>query len=137
LALTYALRGLAFFLLFALPSGSLVYVYAVVLGISWSATTPLTAAIAADIYGRANLGLIFGTMFTTMNLGFGIGAVLDGYIFDATGDYQPALVINGLVGLVAAAAIYLPRCFSARAGTLFDQNPQIVGPQQPQLIAGD
>ena len=137
LALTYALRGLAFFLLFALPSGSLVYVYAMVLGISWSATTPLTAAIAADIYGRANLGLIFGTMYTTMNLGFGVGAVLDGMIFDATGDYQPALVINGLVGLAAAAAIYLPRCFGARAGTLFDQDPQIVGPQQPQLIAGD
>lgn len=137
LALTYALRGLAFFLLFALPTGSLVYVYAIVLGISWSATTPLTAAIAADIYGRANLGLIFGTMYTTMNLGFGVGAVLDGVIFDATGDYQPALVINGLVGLAAAACIYLPRCFSARAGTLFDQNSQVTGPQQPQLIAGD
>lgn len=137
LALTYALRGLAFFLLFALPTGSLVYVYAIVLGISWSATTPLTAAIAADIYGRANLGLIFGTMYTTMNLGFGVGAVLDGVIFDATGDYQPALVINGLVGLAAAACIYLPRCFSARSGTLFDQNSQVTGPQQPQLIAGD
>ncbi len=54
-------------------------------------------------------------MYTTMNLGFGIGAVLDGAIFDATGDYQPALVINGLVGLAAAAAVYLPACFRADA----------------------
>ena len=137
LALTYALRGLAFFLLFALPTGPLVYIYAVVLGISWSATTPLTAAIAADIYGRANLGLIFGTMYTTMNLGFGIGAVLDGVIFDATGDYQPALVFNGLVGLAAAGVIYLPRCFSATAGSLFEQKPLGAAPSQPHLIAGD
>jgi MFS family permease len=137
LALTYALRGLAFFLLFALPTGPLVYVYAIVLGISWSATTPLTAAIAADIYGRVHLGLIFGTMFTTMNLGFGIGAVLDGVIFDATGDYRPALVINGLFGLVAAAMIYLPRCFSANAGTLFDHTSHGADTQQPQLVAGD
>lgn len=137
LALTYALRGLAFFLLFALPTGPLVYVYAVVLGISWSATTPLTAAIAADIYGRANLGLIFGTMFTTMNLGFGIGAVLDGVIFDATGDYQPALVINGLVGLVAAAMIYLPRCFSATSGALFEHKPSVAPGKPAHLIAGD
>ena len=137
LAFTYALRGLAFFLLFALPTGPLVYIYAVVLGISWSATTPLTAAIAADIYGRANLGLIFGTMFTTMNLGFGIGAVLDGFIFDTTGDYQPALVINGLVGLVAAGVIYWPRCFSASADSLYEQTPHGSAPNQPQLIAGD
>ncbi len=137
LALTYALRGLAFFLLFALPTGPLVYLYAIVLGISWSATTPLTAAIAADIYGRVHLGLIFGTMFTTMNLGFGIGAVLDGVIFDATGDYRPALVINGLFGLVAAAMIYLPRCFSANADTLFDHTSHGADTQQPQLVAGD
>lgn len=115
LAMTYALRGLAFFLLFALPTGPLVYIYAIVLGVSWSATTPLTAAICADVYGRANLGLIFGTMFTAMNLGFGIGAFLDGLIYDAAGDYNPALVINGLVGLAAAAAMYLPKCFRAGA----------------------
>jgi MFS family permease len=59
LALTYALRGLAFLLLLLLPSGNLLYVYGLVLGISWTATTPLTAAIAADRYGPKNLGFIF------------------------------------------------------------------------------
>jgi MFS family permease len=107
LALTYALRGVSFFLLYAFGTGPLVYVYAVVLGVSWSATTPLTAAIAADVYGRRNLGVIFGTMFMAMNLGFGIGAFLDGVIFDEIGHYRPALVINGLAGLSAAAVVYL------------------------------
>ena len=107
LALTYALRGVAFVLLYAFGTGPLVYVYAVVLGVSWSATTPLTAAIAADLYGRKNLGVIFATMFTAMNLGFGIGAYLDGVVFDAVGHYRPAIVINGLAGLSAAVAIYL------------------------------
>ncbi len=137
LALTYALRGLAFFLLFALPMGPLVYVYAMVLGISWSATTPLTAAIAADLYGRANLGLIFGTMFTTMNLGFGIGAVLDGAIFDATGDYQPALVINGLVGLSAAVVMYLPKCFRASARSLVESERAAPISGSLMTVAGD
>jgi MFS family permease len=111
LALTYALRGVAFLLLYAFETGPLIYLYAVVLGVSWSATTPLTAAIAADIYGRQNLGVIFGTMFTAMNLGFGIGAYLDGVIFDAVGEYHPAVAINGLAGLSAAVAIYV---FSGR-----------------------
>ncbi|MDP9368962.1 MAG: MFS transporter [Chloroflexota bacterium] len=107
LALTYALRGVSFLLLFLLPAGPPIFVYAIVLGVSWSATTPLTAAIAADRYGRANLGVIFGTMFTFMNLGFGVGAFLDGVIYDATGHYDLALLINAVLGLSAAAAAAL------------------------------
>jgi MFS family permease len=104
LALTYALRGLAFLLLLALPLNNMIFVYGLVLGISWTATTPLTAAIAADRYGPEHLGLIFGSMFTFMNLGFGVGAFLDGVIFELSGGYTAALLINVALGLVAAVA---------------------------------
>ena len=102
LALTYALRGIAFLLLLLLPAGNLIFVYGLVLGISWTATTPLTAAIAADRYGAKHLGLIFGSLFTFMNLGFGLGAFLDGVIFELSGGYSAALLINVGLGLVAA-----------------------------------
>ena len=102
LALTYALRGGAFLLLLLLPSGNLLYVYAIVLGISWTATTPLTAAIAADRYGPKHLGLIFGSLFTFMNLGFGVGSLLGGVIFEASGGYQAALIVNVALGVAAA-----------------------------------
>lgn len=105
LALTYALRGLAFLLLLVLPAGNLLYVYGLVLGISWTATTPLTAAIAADRYGPRSLGLIFGSMFTFMNLGTGIGALLDGVIFESTGGYDVALASNVVLGVAAALAV--------------------------------
>jgi MFS family permease len=107
LALTYAMRGIAFLLLLLLPAGSLLYVYGMVLGISWTATTPLTAAIAADRYGPKNLGLIFGTMFTFMNLGFGVGSFLDGVIYDFTGHYNSALLINVVLGVLAAIGVAL------------------------------
>ena len=99
LALTYALRGLAFLLLLLLPAGNLLYVYGLVLGISWTATTPLTAAIAADRYGPKHLGFIFGSLFTFMNLGFGFGSFLGGVIFEVTGSYQLALVVNVALGV--------------------------------------
>jgi MFS family permease len=102
LSLTYALRGVAFLLLLLLPAGNLLYVYGLVLGISWTATTPLTAAIAADRYGPRHLGLIFGSLFTFMNLGFGVGALLDGVIYEATGGYSAALLVNVALGLAAA-----------------------------------
>ncbi len=105
LALVYALRGLAFVLLALLPVGNLIFVYAIVLGISWSATTPLTAAIAADRYGAKHFGLIFGMMFTFMNIGFGIGAWVDGLIYDATGSYDISLWVNVLMGVIATVAI--------------------------------
>jgi MFS family permease len=107
LALTYALRGLAFLLLLLLPAGNLLYVYGLVLGISWTATTPLTAAIAADRYGAKHLGFIFGSLFTFMNLGFGFGSFLGGVIFEASGGYQLALIVNVVLGLAAAIAASL------------------------------
>ena len=107
LALTYALRGLAFLLLLLLPAGNLLYVYGLVLGISWTATTPLTAAIAADRYGPKHLGFIFGSLFTFMNLGFGVGSLLGGVIFEITGGYQLALIVNVAFGIAAAIAASL------------------------------
>ncbi len=107
LALTYALRGAAFLLLLLLPAGNLLYVYGLVLGISWTATTPLTAAIAADRYGPKHLGVIFGSMFTFMNLGFGIGSVLGGIIFETTGGYTLALLLNVALGVLAAITVAL------------------------------
>ncbi|MBA3416129.1 MAG: MFS transporter [Chloroflexia bacterium] len=119
LALVYALRGLAFLLLLLLPVGNLVYLYAVVLGISWTATTPLTAAIAADRYGTRHLGIIFGTMFTFMNLGFGLGSFVNGAIYDATGGYGLSLVLNVLLGVVATVGVLAvdkaPKLLPARA----------------------
>ena len=111
LALTYALRGLAFLLLLLLPAGNLLYVYGLVLGISWTATTPLTAAIAADRYGPRHLGFIFGSLFTFMNLGFGFGSLLGGVIFEVSGGYQAALIVNVALGAAAAIAAALVPLF--------------------------
>jgi MFS family permease len=113
LALTYALRGAAFLLLLLLPAGNLLYVYGLVLGISWAATTPLTAAIAADRYGPKHLGLIFGSLFTFMNLGAGVGALLGGVIFEIAGGYEAALIINIALGAVAAVAVAAVPSFGA------------------------
>lgn len=105
LSLTYFLRGFAFVLLMLLPLGTPDLIYAAVLGISWTATTPLTAAISADIYGRRHLGIIFGTMFSFMNIGFGAGSFLDGLAYDLYGTYRGALIVNAALGLLAAIAV--------------------------------
>ncbi len=129
LGVTYALRGIAYFLLFLLPEGSLVFGYAVVLGISWSATTPLTAALAADSFGPASIGLIFGTMFTFMNLGAGFGAFFDAVVYDITGNYHLALLINGFAGIAAAGASFIA------GGLIKGGERTIIGDRARQLAA--
>lgn len=103
LALTYFLRGLAFLVLIAV--GSFIpgiFLAAVILGISWTSTTPLASAISADIYGRASLGTIFGFIFTAMNVGSGVGAWLAGLDRDLVGNYNASLIANVIMGFAAA-----------------------------------
>ncbi len=132
LALTYALRGLAFLLLLLLPAGTLLYVYGLVLGISWTATTPLTAAIAADRYGPKHLGFIFGSLFTFMNLGFGFGSFLGGVIFEASGGYQTALIVNVVLGVAAAIAAALVPLFGHERER---RSPALAAPEKRSIPA--
>ncbi|HYI16706.1 MAG TPA: MFS transporter [Thermomicrobiales bacterium] len=107
LSLTYFLRGLSFLVLLAVGSyipG--IFIAAVILGISWTSTTPLGSAIAADIFGRASMGTIFGFIFTAMNVGSGVGAFVAGLDQDLTGNYQAALIANVALGFLAAAATW-------------------------------
>jgi MFS family permease len=106
LAITYFLRGLAFLiLLLAGPLVPGIFIAAIVLGISWTSTTPLTSAISADIYGRASLGTIFGFIFSAMNIGSAVGAFVAGLDFDLTGNYHLSLLANGFLGFAAAAMV--------------------------------
>lgn len=110
LALTYFLRGLAFvILLLAGQNLAGIFLAAVVLGVSWTSTTPLTSALSADIYGRASLGTIFGFIFTAMNVGSGVGAFVAGLDYDLTGNYHLSLLLNSFMGFAAAAAVLAVR----------------------------
>jgi len=107
LTLTYFLRGLSFLVLLAV--GSFIpgiFIAAIILGVSWTSTTPLGSAIAADIFGRASIGTIFGFIFTAMNVGSGVGAFVAGLDRDLTGNYQAALIANVALGFLAAAATW-------------------------------
>ncbi len=106
LTVTYFLRGLSFLIL--LVAGTYVpgiFIAAIVLGISWTSTTPLTAAISADIYGRASLGKIFGFIFSAMNIGSAVGVYIAGLDYDITGNYHLSLLANGFLGFAAAAIV--------------------------------
>ena len=107
LALVYFVRGTAYMLMlaaveiFGLGTPALL-IFAIVAGISWIATAPLTTALIADVYGVRALGTISGVAFLVHAVGSGISIWLAGELFDLTGSYTIPFLIAGLFLFPAA-----------------------------------
>ena len=104
LAWYYGLRGLS---LLALPvviesQGAGLVAFAVFYGLDWVATVPPTVALTADTFGRARVGVVFGWIFASHQLGAGIAALAAGASETLLDTYAPAFVGAALLSLVAA-----------------------------------
>ncbi|MDP6127602.1 MAG: MFS transporter [Dehalococcoidales bacterium] len=104
-SLTMITLALAF-LVFAdtLP---LLYMFALLLGVSYGLAIPLWTIVAADLFGLESLGSISGVLFFLNVTGGAVGAPFSGWIFDSTGSYFPAFVSTTLVGLISAALCFV------------------------------
>jgi sugar phosphate permease len=113
LAIYYTFRGLALFLLpFVMGFWGLM-IFAIVFGLDYIATVPPTVALTADLFGRQNVGAVYGWVFLSHQLGGGAAAYLGGLTRDAFGDYQLAFlaagglaIIGGLMALRVGRAVW-------------------------------
>lgn len=79
------------------------YAFAVVIGLLWMSTVPLTNGTIASVFGVQNLSMLGGVVFLCHQLGAFLGGWLGGRIFDQTGSYEIVWAIA--VGLSLAAAL--------------------------------
>jgi MFS family permease len=91
----------------AYPRTPLPYAYAVLIGVGYAVTAPLTPAIASDLFGGPRFARIFGVLHLTNSLGGALGAWVAGGIFDATGSYALALPIAAVMALLAPALLWV------------------------------
>jgi len=73
------------------PASWLPLLYAVLIGVGYAVTAPVTPAAASDLFGGPRFSTIFGTLHTVLTAGGAFGAWLAGQIFDRTGTYTGAL----------------------------------------------
>ena len=99
LAVYYTLRGLSLFLLPFVTGFSGLTVFAVVFGLDYIATVPPTAALAADIFGRRHVGVVFGWVFCAHQFGAALAAYLGGLARVTLGDYQAAFLGAGALAI--------------------------------------
>lgn len=79
--------------------------FAVAIGLAMGLSNTLFAPYLGDLFGRKNLGSLFGILTLGWGLIGGLGPMLWGTIFDVTGSYSPAVLMS--VGCYAVAVVAL------------------------------
>jgi len=94
-------------LLLAPINEATIYMFASIMGLLWLSTIPLTTGIVAQVFGVRYMATLFGIVFLSHQVGSFLGVWLGGWIFDATGSYNPMWWAGVVFGLLAAA-VHLP-----------------------------
>jgi MFS family permease len=104
----YLGRGLAFAIFLLAPSSTgSVLVFSALIGLLWLSTVPLTSGLVALMFGTRHVGMLFGVVFLSHQVGAFIGALLGGSVYEATGSYDLMWVLCIALS-VAAALVHLP-----------------------------
>jgi sugar phosphate permease len=122
----YALRGLSLlFLPFSLahPASWLSF-FAVFYGLDWVATVPPTVRLTANTFGRENVGVVYGWIGASHQLGASIAALAAGTIRTYRGDYRDAFWLSGGLCLLAAALLLSTRNAPSRSAQLTPALPE-------------
>jgi MFS family permease len=78
------------------------YIYAILLGVGYSATAALMPAMMSDRFEGDNFGSILGTALFGSALGAAFGPWMGGYLFDVFGTYIIPFSIAAICGIIAA-----------------------------------
>jgi MFS family permease len=106
LGLVYALRGCGYAALLLAPGLWGLWGFAVIAGVSWLATIPLTTSLTADLYGLKRIGILSGIGITAHQFGGALGIQVGGVLRDLTGSYDIPFTIAGLLLIAAALASF-------------------------------
>jgi predicted MFS family arabinose efflux permease len=108
LSLVYATRGLAVLVFLLAPkTGTVVLIFAAVMGLTFLSTVPPTAGLVAKFFGLSNMATLFGIVMLSHQVGGFLGAWLGGKVFEATGSFDWIWYVDILLA-AAAALIHLP-----------------------------
>jgi MFS family permease len=77
------------------------YVFAIVFGLDYVATVPATVKLTASIFGRASLGILWGWILFSHQIGSATAAYAGGLFRVALGDYHVIFLSAAVMGFVA------------------------------------
>ena len=106
----YLFRGLALvWLVSSNPSTSALVIFAVFYGLDFIATVPPTVKLTIKEFGDEYGPVVFAWIFTAHHIAAGLMLVLAGISRDLIGTYVPAFAIAGILCVLAAGILLVPR----------------------------
>ena len=108
LSAIYFLRGVSIILFISLPASNIsAFIFGASFGFLWLSTVPATIGIVAHIFGTKYLGLLYGIVFLSHQIGSFFGAYLGGLFHDLYGSYDYAWFL-AIALSIFAGIIHLP-----------------------------
>ncbi|MFC1977428.1 MFS transporter [Chloroflexota bacterium] len=89
--------------------------YIPIFGIGAGFSSILFAPYLGDLFGRRNIGSLFGILTVAWGLIGGLGPVIWGMIVDASGSYNAALLMSGICYALALVMLLLVRPLAERS----------------------
>lgn len=105
LAFYYLIRGATLILLPSIDSTGELMIFSIVYGMNWLSTIPATSALAADLFGKQNVGVVFGWICFAHQIGAAVAAYGAGYIHSMLGDYSLAFIASGMFAFAATGVV--------------------------------
>ena len=104
----YVLRAMIIAVFIMLPVGPIsVSIFAAAIGLLWLSTVPLTSGLVAQIFGTRYMGMLYGIVYLSHQMGSFSGVWLGGRLYDDTGSY--GVVWWGAIALgLMSALLHLP-----------------------------
>jgi sugar phosphate permease len=119
-ALGFFFMAAGMFLLLRTTTVTMLFVYALLFGFGYGSITALMPFLLADRFGRHILGASYGLqVFFVMAIGGSTGPMITGYIYDLTGSYANAWLLNLAVLVIVTFLILTlkkPGKLSAQTG---------------------
>jgi predicted MFS family arabinose efflux permease len=97
----YGFRGVSLLFLPLVTDSVGIVAFSVLFGLDYIATVPPTVMLCADTFGRRNVGVVYGWVFASHQLGAAVAAWGAGLVRDSVGDYSAAFVAAGWIAIVA------------------------------------
>ena len=108
LSTIYLLRGVSLiYFLFLPPSIFNSVVFGVTFGLLWLSTVPPTNGLVGHIFGTKHLGLLYGIVFVSHQIGSFLGAYLGGVFYEMYGNFDYAWYASIALSIFAGV-IHLP-----------------------------
>jgi sugar phosphate permease len=109
LLIYYGFRGISLLFLPFVHDSMGIVLFSVLFGLDYIATVPPTVALVSDAFGRQNVGIVYGWIYASHQLGAAIGAFVAGIVRERVGDYAAAFVAAGWIAIIAGFAALATR----------------------------